>query len=74
MGDLREKHVKQIAKDLNVTEEEVVSMNRRLSGQEKSLNTPIVEDGDQWIDWIADNAMDQELKISQQQELKQRPP
>ena len=71
-GDLREKHVKQIAKDLNVTEEEVVSMNRRLSGQEKSLNTPIVEDGDQWIDWIADNAMDQELKISQQQELKQR--
>ena len=70
--DLRKEHVKEIARSLNVTEDEVVSMNRRLSGQEKSLNTPIVENGDQWIDWIADSSMDQELKISQQQELKQR--
>ena len=71
-NDLRKEHVKEIARSLNVTEDEVVSMNRRLSGQEKSLNTPIVENGDQWIDWIADSSMDQELKISQQQELKQR--
>ena len=71
-GDLREDHVKKIARDLNVAEDEVVSMNRRLMGKEKSLNTPIVEDGDQWIDWITDGSMDQELKISQQQELKQR--
>ena len=71
-NDLRKEHVKEIARSLNVAEDEVVSMNRRLSGQEKSLNTPIVENGDQWIDWIADSSMDQELKISQQQELKQR--
>ena len=71
-NDLRKEHVKEIARSLNVTEDEVVSMNRRLSGQEKSLNTPIAENGDQWIDWIADSSMDQELKISQQQELKQR--
>ena len=71
-GDLRKEHVKVIAKDLDVTEDEVISMNRRLSGQEKSLNTSITEDGDQWIDWLADKSLDQELKLSQQQELKER--
>ena len=71
-GDLRDEHVKDIAKKLNVTENEVVSMNRRLSGREHSLNAPIGEDGDEWQDWIVDNDMDQEVKLAQQEEMEQR--
>ena len=55
--------LKILLKKLNVTEDEVVSMNRRLSGREQSLNAPIGEDGDEWQDWVVDNEMDQELKI-----------
>ena len=50
---MRDEHVKDIAQKLNVTEDEVVSMNRRLSGREQSLNAPIGEDGDEWQDWVA---------------------
>ncbi len=71
-GDMKTEHVKNIAKRLSVTEEEVVSMNRRLSGKEQSLNAPIGEDGDEWQDWIIDKNMDQELKIAQQQEIENR--
>ena len=71
-GDLKDEHVKKIANRLNVDEKEVVSMNRRLSGKEHSLNTPIGEDGDEWQDWLIDKEMDQELKFSQQEEMKQR--
>ena len=71
-GDLRDEHVKDIAKKLNVSENEVVSMNRRLSGREHSLNAPIGEDGDEWQDWIVDNDMDQEVKLAQQEEMEQR--
>ena len=71
-GDLKDEHVKKIAKDLDVSENEVVSMNRRLSGKEKSLNSPIGEDGDEWQDWIVDNQMDQELKFAHQEEMEQR--
>ena len=71
-GDLKDEHVKNIASRLNVNEEEVVSMNRRLSGKEHSLNSPIGEDGDEWQDWLVDKEMDQELKFSQQEEMKQR--
>ena len=71
-GDLKDEHVKNIANRLNVNEEEVVSMNRRLSGKEHSLNSPIGEDGDEWQDWLIDKDMDQELKFSQQEEMKQR--
>ena len=71
-GDLKDEHIKNIANRLNVNEEEVVSMNRRLSGKEHSLNTPIGEDGDEWQDWLIDKEMDQELKFSQQEEMKQR--
>ncbi len=71
-GDLKDEHVKKIAKDLDVSEHEVVSMNRRLSGKEKSLNSPIGEDGDEWQDWIVDNQMDQELKFAHQEEMEQR--
>ena len=70
MGDLKPEHVNEISKRLNVKKEEVVSMNRRLSGKEKSLNAPIKgEDGTEWLDWIVDHKTDQELKLSQDQEF-----
>ncbi len=72
-GDLKTEHVEEISKRLNVKKEEVVSMNRRMFGKEKSLNDPIKdEDGGEWQDWIADDKIDQELKLSQKQELDQR--
>ncbi len=71
-GDLKDEHVKEIASRLDVSENEVVSMNRRLSGKEQSLNAPIGEDGDEWQDWIVDKDMDQEVKFAQQEEMKHR--
>ena len=72
-GDLKPEHVDEISKKLNVKKEEVVSMNRRLYGKEKSLNAPIKNgDGSEWQDWIMDNSLDQELKFSQEQEFNQR--
>ena len=73
MGDLKPEHVNEISKRLNVKKEEVVSMNRRLGGKEKSLNVPIKnEDGAEWQDWIVDHKIDQELKLSQDQEFDER--
>ncbi len=71
-GDLRNEDVKNIAEKLDVSENEVVSMNRRLAGKEHSLNSPIGEDGDEWQDWVIDQSMDQELKVAQQEEMEQR--
>ena len=71
-GDLRDEHVSEIAKKLDVKKEEVVSMNRRLSGKEYSLNAPIGEDGDEWQDWLVDKEMDQELKFAHKEEMDQR--
>jgi len=71
-GDLKNEHVTKIANKLNVKEDEVVSMNRRLAGKEHSLNTPVGEDGDQWQDWVVDKEMDQELKFAQKEEMDQR--
>jgi len=71
-GDLRDEHVAEIADKLDVRKDEVVSMNRRLSGKEFSLNSPIGEDGDEWQDWLVDKELDHDLKFSQQEEMKQR--
>ena len=71
-GDLKDEQVKDIANRLDVSEDEVVSMNRRLSGKEQSLNAPIGEDGDEWQDWVVDKGMDQELKFAQQEEMENR--
>ena len=73
-GDLNMQHVDEISKRLNVKKEEVISMNRRLLGKEKSLNDPIRnnEDGGEWQDWIVDDKIDQELKLSHEQEFNQR--
>ena len=73
LGDLKQEHVEEISKRLNVKKEEVVSMNRRLIGKEKSLNDPIKDgDGTEWQDWIVDDKIDHELKLSQKQEFTQR--
>ena len=71
-GDLKDEHVTEIANKLTVSKDEVVSMNRRLSGKEFSLNSPIGEGGDEWQDWIEDKESDHELKFAQREEIKQR--
>ena len=71
-GDLKNEDVKKIASTLDVSEDEVVSMNRRLSGKEQSLNARIGEDGDEWQDWVVDKTMDHDLKIAHQEEMEQR--
>ena len=72
-GDLRDNQVKEISKRLDVDSEEVVNMNRRMMGQEKSLNSPIkAGETDEWQDWLVDENLDQELLLSQQQEYEDR--
>ena len=68
-GDLRDEQVKEISKRLDVESHEVVNMNRRMMGQEKSLNDPIKSgETDEWQDWLVDDSLDQELIVSQKQE------
>jgi len=71
-GDLRDEHVNVIANKLDVSKDEVVSMNRRLSGKEFSLNTQVGEDGDEWQDWLVDKELDHDLKFAHQEEMEQR--
>ncbi len=72
-GDLRDNQVKEISKRLDVDSEEVINMNRRMMGQEKSLNTPIkAGEADEWQDWLVDENLDQELLLSQKQEFDDR--
>jgi len=69
-GDLRDEQVNEISKRLNVESYEVVNMNRRLMGHEKSLNDPIkAGEKDEWQDWLVDDHLDQELVMSQKQEF-----
>ena len=68
-GDLKDEQVDEISKRLNVNSKEVVNMNRRMMGQEKSLNDPIKSgETDEWQDWLVDKSLDQELIVSQKQE------
>ena len=72
-GDLKDNQVKEISKRLDVDSQEVVNMNRRMMGQEKSLNSPIKEgENDEWQDWLVDDSLDQELILSQKQEFEDR--
>ncbi len=74
-GDLRPEHVQKIATDLGVTEEEVTSMNRRLSGGDASLNAPLKSDGEgasEWQDWLTDDDADQAQAYAEQDELENR--
>ena len=74
-GDLRPEHVEKIAHDLSVTEEEVISMNRRLAGSDASLNAQVGSDGDtttQWMDWLEDEDADQAEAYAEKDELDSR--
>ena len=75
-GDLRPEHVARIAKELSVTEDEVISMNRRLSGGDASLNAQVgAADGDstaQWQDWLEDESADQAGDYAEADELAAR--
>ena len=75
-GDLRPENVRQIATDLSVTEQEVIEMNRRLSGGDASLNATVGSaDGDstaQWQDWLEDTNADQASQYAEEDELDNR--
>ena len=68
-GDLKDEQINEISKRLDVESHEVINMNRRMMGQEKSLNDPIKSgETDEWQDWLVDDSLDQELIVSQKQE------
>ncbi|WP_416916576.1 MAG: RNA polymerase sigma factor RpoH [Roseicyclus sp.] len=74
-GDLRPENVARIAHDLGVTEDEVISMNRRLSGGDASLNATIGSDDDgsaQWQDWLEDEGANQASDYAERDEFDQR--
>ena len=74
-GDLRPENVTRIATDLGVTEAEVVSMNRRLSGGDSSLNATVGSDEGsttQWQDWLEDDTADQAGAYEERDELTAR--
>ena len=74
-GDLHPDNVRQIAHDLGVTEEEVISMNRRLSGSDASLNATVGQEGEgamQWQDWLEDEDADQATDYAERDELQAR--
>ena len=72
-GDLSPEMVARIATQLDVSEADVVTMNRRLSGPDQSLNAPVTIDGDdEWQDWLVDQSPDQETVLGDRQELDER--
>ena len=74
-GDMRPENVARIARDLNVTEDEVISMNRRLSGGDASLNAMVGSDdgsATQWQDWLEDEDADQAGNYAEADELSVR--
>ena len=72
-GDLTPEHVETIATKLDVSEEDVVSMNRRMSGPDSSLNAPLRIDADgEWQDWLVDESENQETILADQEEMAER--
>lgn len=72
-GDLKPEHVKTIARKFGVSEEDVISMNRRLGG-DASLNAPVRADTEsgEWQDWLVDDTPDQEEQLVESEELGRR--
>ena len=72
-GDLHPEHVKQISQKLGVPEADVISMNRRLSG-DAPLNAPIRSDSEagEWQDWLVDDTPNQEDRLAESEELEKR--
>jgi RNA polymerase sigma-32 factor len=74
-GDLSAEQVQEISKHLEVPEEDVINMNRRLIGADQSLNSPVRSDGegyDEWQDWLVDQSESQDVVMGTRQELNQR--
>lgn len=73
-GDLHPEHVETIATKLGVTNADVISMNRRLSGPDSSLNSPLRSDSEsEWQDWLVDDKhVSQETVFAENQEHSQR--
>lgn len=74
-GDLPPEQVEYIARELKVSENDVVQMNRRLAGPDGSLNAPLRKDGDgdsEWMDWLVDDSDSQEIELVEQDELEKR--
>ena len=74
-GDLKPENVSRIANELKVSEDEVISMNRRMAGGDSSLNTKINSDADgdaEWQDWLEDEAADHVESFESEEELKLR--
>ena len=73
-GDLRPENVARIATKLGVTHDEVISMNRRLSGPDSSLNAPLRSDSEsEWQDWLQDDAqVSQETTVAENEERELR--
>jgi RNA polymerase sigma-32 factor len=74
-GDLTHEHVTEIAEKLNVSEDEVISMNRRMSAPDHSLNAPLRADseGGEWQDWLVDeDSVDQETHLVEKDEFEIR--
>ncbi len=69
-GDLPPDTVKTIATRLDVSEQDVIDMNRRLAAPDHSLNAPLRIDGDdEWLDWLVDDTKDQETQLGETEEL-----
>jgi len=72
-GDLHPEHVTKIAEKLNVAEDEVIEMNRRLSSMDHSLNSPVRMEGEgEWLDWLEDDRINQETELGHREELNNR--
>ena len=72
-GDMRPENVALIATKLGVTQDEVISMNRRMSAPDSSLNAPLRSDSEsEWQDWLADDTADQETMLAERDELDER--
>ena len=74
-GDLKPEQVTHIADQLNVTEAEVMSMNQRMAGNDRSLNVPLSRDGEgssEWQDWLKDDSPDQESTFADHEEYDAR--
>ncbi len=72
-GDLSPESVKEIAETLDVAEQDVIEMNRRLGGPDHSLNAMLRADGDsEWQDWLVDDSESQEETVAEQEELDYR--
>ncbi|MCP5412168.1 MAG: RNA polymerase sigma factor RpoH [Alphaproteobacteria bacterium] len=72
-GDLTPEHTEKLADQLGVSETEVTEMNRRLSGQDASLNAPLRSDSEsEWQDWLADDTADQETRLAEREEMGDR--